>query len=94
MQHATEPVLGLLVALFGLVVTAIAVIEHAARQGLAAIGIGGPPQTVSLVLLLVALIIAAVRAVGRVFAILIALALILILVHAMLGGGGPATVNV
>ena len=90
MQHAIDVVLGLLVGLFALVVAAIAVIEHYARQALGAIGITGPPQTVILVLLLVALVIAAFRLFGRVFAVLIALALLLVLVHALLGGQ-PAT---
>ncbi len=84
MQHATHMILNLLVSLFDLVAAVTAAIEHFARQGLDRIGIGGPPQTVILVLLLIALIIAAFRLFGRVFAVLIALALLLILLHALL----------
>ena len=84
MQHATHVILNLLVGLFDLVAAAIAAIEHFARQGLGRIGVGGAPQTVILVLLLIGLIIAAFRLFGRVFAVLIALALLLILLHALL----------
>ena len=91
MQHAITVILALLVGLFDLVVTAIAVIEHYARVALARIGIAGPPQTVILVLLAIALIIAAFRLFGRVFAVLIALVLLLILLHALLGGQGAVS---
>ena len=86
MQHATHVILNLLVGLFDLVAAAIAAIEHVARQGLGRIGIGGPPQTVILVLLLIALIVVAFRLFGRIFAVLVALALLLILLHALLNG--------
>ncbi len=92
MQHAINVVLGLLVGLFDLIVAAIAVIEHTARQALGRIGIGGPPQTVILVLLAIALIVAAFRVFGRVFAVLIAVVLLLILLHALLGGSSTTSV--
>ena len=92
MQHAIDVILALLVGLFDLVVTAIAVIEHGARTALTRIGISGPPQTAILVLLAVALILAAFRLFGRVFALLIALVLLLILLHALLGGQGTVSV--
>ena len=91
MQHAIDVILALLVGLLDLVVTVIAVIEHGARQGLARLGITGPPQTAILVVLAAALIILAFRLFGRVFAVLIALVLLLILLHALLGG--QPTVN-
>ena len=87
MQHAINVILSLVVGLFDVLMAAIAVIEHYARLALARIGITGPPQTVILVLLFIALIIAAFRLFGRVFAVLIALVLLLILLHALLGGG-------
>ena len=86
MQHAIDVVLGLVVTLFDLVVAAIAIIERFARHALGQIGINGQPQTVILVLLVIALIIAAFQVFGRLFAVLIALVLLLILVHALIGG--------
>ncbi len=86
MQHALRVILDLLVGLFDLLVTAIAVIEQFVRQALGRIGVDGPPQTVILVLLLIALIIAAFRLFGRIFAVLIGVALLLVLLHALLSG--------
>ncbi len=75
---------GAIVWLFGAIATAIGVIEGAARQALADLGVTGPPQTALLLILLLALIIAAFRAFGRLLAILIALALLVVLLHALL----------
>ena len=92
MQHAVTMVLALLVELVGLLVTAIAVIEHGARGALSRTGVTGPPQTVILILLAIALVIAAFRLFGRVFAMLIGLVLVLILLHALMVGQGMANV--
>lgn len=76
---------GAIVWLFGLVTAAIGVIEGAAREALAAIGITGQLQNALLLILLLLLIVAAFRLFGRLFAILIALALLILLLHALLG---------
>ena len=86
MDHALNLVTGLLVWLFGLVVSAIVVIENAARHVLGGIGITGELQTVLLVVLAVLLTVAAFRLFGRLFAILLAVVLLLLLLHALFGG--------
>ena len=81
-----------MVELFDLLVTGIAVIEHGARGALSQIGVTGPPQTVILVSLAIALVIAAFRLFGRVFAMLIGLVLLLILLHVLMVGQEMADV--
>jgi hypothetical protein len=85
MDHFLALLIWALTALFGLVVAAIDIVETAARHALAAIGITGEIQTVLLLILLVLLIIAAFRVFGRLFAFMIALVLVLLLLHALLG---------
>ncbi|MBB2202346.1 hypothetical protein [Gluconacetobacter tumulisoli] len=88
MDHAIAIVTGFLLGLFGLIVSAIAVIEHFARQILASVGIVGELQTALLVILLAALIVGAFRMFGGVFAVLISAILILLLVHALFATTG------
>ncbi|WP_342629960.1 hypothetical protein AAC691_10165 [Nguyenibacter vanlangensis] len=88
MDRLIALITSLLLGLFGLIVTAIAMIEHVVRQILAGMGILGELQTALLVILLVALIVGAFRVFGGVFSILIGTVLVLILLHALLGVAG------
>ncbi|MCQ8277861.1 hypothetical protein NFI95_05310 [Acetobacteraceae bacterium KSS8] len=88
MDHLFSIIAGLVVSLLGLIGAAIGVIEGAARHGLAALGISGEAQTLLLLLLLLLLIVAAFRVFGRVLAILIALALLILLLHAVIAPAG------
>jgi hypothetical protein len=88
MNQAIALVTSLLLGLFGVIVAAIAMIEHVARQILASMGIHGELQTALLVILLVGLIIGAFRVFGGAFSILICVVLILILLHALLATAG------
>ncbi|ACI52500.1 conserved hypothetical protein [Gluconacetobacter diazotrophicus PA1 5] len=88
MDRAIALVTGIALGLFGLIVTAIATIEHMARQILASMGIVGELQTALLVILLVGMIVAAFRVFGGAFSVLISLVLILILLHALLATAG------
>ncbi|MFW7269045.1 hypothetical protein ACMAUO_13885 [Gluconacetobacter sp. Hr-1-5] len=88
MEGAIAVVTGLLVGLFGLILTAVAAIENLAREILASVGIRGELQTALLIILLVGLAISAFRLFGGVFAVLIGVVLMLILLHALLVTAG------
>lgn len=88
MEGAIAVVTGLLVGLFGLILTAVAEIENLAREILASVGIRGELQTALLIILLVSLAIGAFRLFGGVFAVLIGVVLTLILLHALLVTAG------
>ncbi|GAA4501554.1 hypothetical protein HLH36_11110 [Gluconacetobacter aggeris] len=88
MEGVIAVVTGLLLSLFGLILTAVAAIENLARQVLAGMGIRGELQTALLIILLVSLAIGAFRLFGGVFAVLIGLVLMLILLHALLVTAG------
>ncbi len=92
MDHLFSMIAGLVLALLGLIGAAIGVIESAARHALAAVGITGEAQTLLLLLLLLLLIVAAFRVFGRVLAILIALGLLILLLHAVIAPAGNVNV--
>ncbi|GBQ79613.1 hypothetical protein AA13595_0078 [Gluconacetobacter johannae DSM 13595] len=83
MDHAIAIITGFLLGLFGLIVSAIAVIEQFVRTILASVGIVGELQTALLVILLAGLIVGAFRMFGGIFAVLICTILILMLAHAV-----------
>lgn len=86
MTHASNVVLGLIVALFDLILAAIAAIEHALRDALAHAGIAGSAQTAVLAIVFVLLAVLALRLFGRVFALLIVVLLLLLLIGAIVPG--------
>lgn len=88
MEGIIAVVTGLLLGLFGLILTTVAAIEHLAREVLAGMGITGELQTALLVILLASLAIGAFRLFGGVFAVLIGVVLVLILLHALLVTAG------
>ncbi|AOX17416.1 hypothetical protein [Kozakia baliensis] len=88
MQHLYGLLVGLIVGLFSLIVSVIVVIEHAAREGLERLGIGGQVQTALLALLLLGLIALAFRWFGKLFGILIGVFLLLVLLHSLFASGG------
>jgi hypothetical protein len=91
MTQALNFVLSLILQLFHLVMGAIAVIEGFLRGLLAQAGITGEAQKAVLIVIGALLILAALRLFGRVFGVLIAIFLILLLLHVLLPGlSGPA----
>ena len=81
MTQAANTILSLILTLYHLIVRAIGTAEHALRQGLNDIGVGGPIQELILILVAVLFVIAALQLFGRLFAVLIALFLILVILH-------------
>jgi hypothetical protein len=84
MDEVSAFLTAILIALFGLIVAAIAMVEHGARVALSTVGIHGQVQTALLALLLLALIVLAFRCFGHVFGLLVAVILVLVLLHALL----------
>ena len=90
MQHASTIILNIAVELFDLVVAAIVLLEGMVRKALTGLGIDGAAQTVILVVVTILFVVAAFRAFGRLFAILIVVFVLLLLLHATTGS--PAKV--
>ena len=88
MTQVRDIVLSLIVGLFHLILAAIDAIERALRSALAQIGVHGQLQAVVLLIVAVLLGIAALQVFGRVFAVLIAIFLILLLLHGLAGPAG------
>ncbi|WP_332348889.1 MULTISPECIES: hypothetical protein [Asaia] len=82
-QNAISVVVGLILGLFTLIVSVIAVIEEAARRGLVALGIPHQVQTALLALLLLLLVVGSFRLFGRLFGVLIGVVLVALLLHAL-----------
>ncbi|WP_025840949.1 hypothetical protein [Asaia platycodi] len=82
-QNAISVVVGLILGLFTLIVSVIAVIEEAARKALVALGIPHQVQTALLALLLLLLVVVSFRLFGRLFGVLIAIVLFALLLHAL-----------
>jgi Flp pilus assembly protein TadB len=76
-----DTVYNIIMGLLAIVVSAFTSIEHLARDALTQAGVSGQVQTILLLVLGVVLILAAVRLLGGVFGILIAIFLILFLFH-------------
>jgi hypothetical protein len=79
--HAIDTVTSIILALFGLVMEAVGVIDGALAALMTAAGL--PPNLQVIVLLLVAvlLIIFAIRLLGSVFGVLLILLLVMLIVH-------------
>lgn len=82
-QSAVAVILGLIVGLFSLIVSIIAVIEEAARKGLQELGVPHQVQTSLLALLLLLLVVVSFRLFGKLFGLLIAIVLLALLLHAL-----------
>ncbi|BAT18990.1 hypothetical protein AA0311_0251 [Asaia bogorensis NBRC 16594] len=82
-QSAIAVILGLIIGLFSLIVSIIAVIEEAARRGLQALGVPHQVQTSLLALLLLLLVVVSFRLFGKLFGLLIAIVLLALLLHAL-----------
>jgi len=82
-QNAISVVVGLILGLFTLIVSVIAVIEEAARKALVGLGIPHQVQTALLALLLLLLVVVSFRLFGRLFGVLIAIVLFALLLHAL-----------
>ena len=81
MTQAANTILSVILTLYRLIVGAIDTAENALRHALAQVGIGGPVQELILILVAILFVVAALQLFGRVFAVLIALFLILVLLH-------------
>lgn len=82
-QNAMMVVVGLIMGLFTLIVSVIVFVEEAARKGLQNLGVPYQTQTALLALLLLLLIVMSFRLFGRIFGVLIAIALLALLLHAL-----------
>jgi hypothetical protein len=91
MQHASTIILNVAIELFDLVVAAIVLLEGMVRKALTGLGIGGAAQTVILAVVTIMLVVAAFRAFGRLFAILIVVFVLLLLLHATTGSPAKVT---
>lgn len=92
MQHVIDLILSLIAGLLGLIIAGIGAIEHVLRQALIPMGIGRQGQNAILLVVAIALIIAAIRLFGGLFAILISVVLVLLVLHILLPHfGGTAT---
>lgn len=86
MDQATAFVWRLIVALLGLVMGIIAGVEDALRTAMSHGGVDRQFQSLVLIVVPVLLIIAALRVLGRVFGLLIAVFLVLLLLHVVTPG--------
>ncbi len=86
MTQASHVVLSLIAGLLAVIVGAIDATIGVLRSALAQIGLHGPPQTALLVILAILLIVSALRLFGRVFAVLIALFLLLLVLQMLVPG--------
>ncbi len=84
MQNAIDLVLGLILGLFHVILTAIASIERVLRATLIPMGIGVEGQNIVLLVVALVLIIGAIRFLGGIFAILITIVLVLLALHVLL----------
>ncbi|GBQ85403.1 hypothetical protein [Asaia krungthepensis] len=82
-QSTIAVITGLIIGLFTLIVSVIAVIEEWARRGLQALGVPHQVQTALLALLLLLLVVVCFRLFGRLFGVLIAIVLLALLLHAL-----------
>ncbi|WP_025885411.1 hypothetical protein [Asaia prunellae] len=82
-QNAISVVMGLILGLFTLIISVIALIEASARKALVALGIPQQIQGALLALLLLVLIVASFRLFGRLFGVLIAIVLVAFLLQAL-----------
>jgi hypothetical protein len=84
--HAIDLLVVMILALAGLVMGAIGFLDGLLAAAMQAVGIPDNAQTVLLAVAAIALIVFAVRALGRVFATLIIVLLVLVLVHKIFPG--------
>lgn len=89
MQHAADLVLAFLLQFLTLLAGLLGALEGVIRHALASIGIGGPLQTLILVLLGTLFLLAAFRLFGRFVLALLVVFLLLVLLRALLPAGAP-----
>ena len=92
MQHAAGLVIGLILALFHLVIAAIAVVEGMLRSVLTPMGLGHGVENAILLVFAVLLVVAAIRLFGRILALLLIVVLALTVLHILLPGFGTRAV--
>jgi len=85
MQSIFDTLLSFILMLLGFIVAAVAFVEVSARAVLSSIGVHGQFQTVLLFCLLCTLIVLAFRIFGRLLAVLLTAAIVVYLLHALLG---------
>jgi hypothetical protein len=85
-DQAISFLLGLILGLFGLIITAIAAVEDFLRGLLTEAGITGQVQGIMLIVVAVLLILAALRVLGGVFGVLITIVLLLLVIHILVPG--------
>jgi hypothetical protein len=85
-ERAINFLLALILGLFGLIITAIAMIEDFLRRMLTEAGVSGQVQSIVLIVTAVLLILAALRLFGGIFGVLITIVLILLVVHILVPG--------
>lgn len=81
MQQAIDSVMTVILALLGIVMTAIGAVEAALRHAMTTAGLEPQVQSIVLVIAAVLLILAAFRLLGGLLAILVGVLLILLIVH-------------
>jgi hypothetical protein len=86
LEQAINFLLGVILGLFGLIITVIATIEDFLRGLLTEAGISGQVQSIVLIVTAVLLILAALRLFGGIFGVLITIVLILLVVHILVPG--------
>lgn len=90
MNQALHAVLVLIAELFGAIMAAIAVIEGYLHGLMTRAGVGGDAQRAVLLVVAAALILAAIRVLGRVFGLLVVIFCVLLILHVLQPGfAGP-----
>ncbi|MBS1094414.1 hypothetical protein [Gluconobacter wancherniae] len=85
MQSVFNIICGFILGLLGIILTGFVFIEMTARSLLTNVGIHGAVQTIVLSVILLGLIVVSFRIFGRLFAVLLTAALLIFLVHAVIG---------
>ncbi len=86
MEHAANIVLALALKLLAVVTDAIGMVEGFLRHLLEGAGIGGPIETLVLVLVGLALVVAAFQVFGRLFLVLLLVFVVLVLLRTWVPG--------
>ncbi len=94
MSQALSAIEALILGLLAVIMAAMATIEEFLRRLMTQAGIDGQLQKIVLIVVAVLLILAALRLFGRVFGVLIAIFLILLVIHVLLPGlSAPGTLR-